>query len=67
MPLGTRHEFTGVLTVIGSDLVLRLPDGREWKLLATIGVERFIGRSIKVSGIRGGNGSLHVTGFSPAP
>jgi hypothetical protein len=66
MPLGTRHEFTGVLNAVESDLVLRLQDGRAWTLLATAGIERFIGQSVKVSGIRGGNGTLHVTGFTPA-
>ncbi|MFT6570480.1 MAG: hypothetical protein ACJAWY_002200 [Sphingomonas echinoides] len=67
MPLGTRHEFTGTLNAIGGDLVLRLRDGREWTLLATAGIERLVGHSVKVSGIRGENGTLHVTGFGPAP
>ncbi|WP_156445676.1 DUF5818 domain-containing protein [Sphingomonas sp. CCH9-F2] len=56
-----------MLNAVGSDLVLRLQDGREWILLSTAGIERFIGQSVKVSGIRGGNGTLHVTGFAPAP
>ena len=64
MPLGTRHEFTGTLEAIGSDLVLHLHDGRRWTLLAAAGIERFVGRSITVKGVRGEDGTLHVTGFA---
>ncbi len=67
MPLGTRHEFTGTLEAIGSDLVLHLNDGRKWTLLATAGIERFVSRSIRVTGIRGEEGTLHVTGFALSP
>ena len=67
MPLGTRHRFTGTLKAVGSDLILRLHDGREWTLLATAGIERFIDCSVTVCGVRGEDGTLHVTSFAPVP
>ena len=66
MSLGTRHEFTGTLEAIGSDLMLHLHDWRKWTLLAAAGNERFVGRSITVKGVGGEEGTLHVTGFASA-
>ncbi|TVV71646.1 DUF5818 domain-containing protein [Sphingomonas solaris] len=63
MPEGTRHEFTGMLHAVSSALVLKLHDGREWLIIAPAGIDRFIDRQVKVSGVRGEGRVLHINNF----
>ena len=61
---GTRHEFTGLLAADGPELVLRLSDTRTWTLRAAAGLERYVGRQVRVSGVRHGQ-ELHVDTIMP--
>jgi hypothetical protein len=61
---GTRHEFTGLLAAEGPDLILKLSDSRSWYLRTPPGIERLIGRHVRVAGTRLGN-ELHVDRFCP--
>ncbi len=66
MPDGTRHELTGLLVATPAKLVLKLQDGRQWTLAAPAGIDRFIDRKVRVSGVRGEDGVLLVDTYARA-
>ena len=66
MPAGTRHDFTGLLTAQGAELILSTEDGRHWRLNSFPGIERYIDQTVRVSGVRGEDGDLFVEAVSQA-
>jgi hypothetical protein len=60
---GTRHEFTGFLATAGAELSLQMSDSRSWILRWPLGLDRFVGRYVRVNGVRSG-AELHVDHYS---
>lgn len=61
MPLGSKHDETGLLLREGVWLVLQRDDGGRWRLDTTSTAERLLGHRVRVQGTRGGFDILDVT------
>lgn len=60
MPLGSRHTETGLLLHAKHGLVLRRDDGGEWRLEAPSRLKRYVGRRVRIDGVRDGFDLLAV-------
>lgn len=61
MPLGSRHDETGLLLRGPTGLVLRRDDGGEWRLDAPRRAARYAGRRVRIEGVRDGFDLLAIT------
>lgn len=60
MPLGSRHDETGLLLREGDALILRRDDGGRWRLDADRCSEALLGTRVRVTGTRSGFDLLDV-------
>jgi membrane protein implicated in regulation of membrane protease activity len=66
MPLGSRHDETGLLLMEHGALLLRRDDGGRWRLEADLPTEPMLGRRVRVQGVRGAFDMLVVERISLA-
>ncbi|MEA1015580.1 DUF5818 domain-containing protein [Sphingosinicella sp. LY1275] len=60
MPLGTNHIKEGILQIEQGQLVLRPDGGGCWRLSADATAYQFVGRRVRVKGVRAGFDLLEV-------
>jgi hypothetical protein len=60
VPRGSRHVETGLLLQGRDGLVLRRDGGGEWRLESSRKAERYVGRRVRIEGIRDGFDLLAV-------
>jgi hypothetical protein len=61
MPIGSKHDETGLLLREGQFLILQRDVGGRWRLSADLGTERMLGQRVRIQGIRSGFDLLDVT------
>lgn len=65
MPRGSKHDETGIIAREHGQLVLLRDDGGRWRLDAPSHAQEYVGRRMRVVGIRSGFDLLDVTSFAP--
>lgn len=65
MPLGSRHDESGLLLREGRWLVLARDDGGRWRLDGPWRMVRLLGQRVRVVGVREGFDLLGVERFEP--
>ncbi len=55
MPHESAITLEGLLLLDGRQLILRMPDGGQWRLLAVGRHDRLLGRRVRVEGAREGH------------
>lgn len=60
MPLGSRHDESGLLLAEGRFLILQRDDRGRWRLDAPLRAERYLGHRVRVTGVRSGFDLLDV-------
>lgn len=65
MPIGSKHDETGLLLKDAHNLVLDRDAGGCWRLDSTRKALRLVGRRVRVQGIRDGFDLLAVTRIEP--
>lgn len=65
MPLGSRHEETGVLLREPGALILQRDDGGRWRLDADQGPQALLGKRVRVIGTRSAFDLLDVISIEP--
>lgn len=66
MPRASQHDETGTVVRERGELVLLRDDGGRWRLDAPLTAESYVGRRIRVIGVRSGFDLLDVPSFMPA-
>ena len=65
MPQGSRHSLEGLLLRGHGRLILQKDDGGRWRLDVERTAERWLGRRVRVDGIRNGFDELLVERIAP--
>jgi len=66
MPMGTRHQVTGVLLQSGHGLVIEVDGGGQWILDADHRAPKLLGHRVIVEGVRSGFNMLDVDSIKQA-
>lgn len=66
MPLGSKHDETGLLLMERGSPILRRDDGGRWRLDADWEVRTMLGQRVRVQGVRSGFDILTVERISRA-
>ncbi|HUD90115.1 DUF5818 domain-containing protein [Sphingobium sp.] len=65
MPLERPITLEGLLLIDSGQLVLRLPDGGQWRLLALSGQRSLVGRRVRIDGVRERHDVVAVERMTP--
>lgn len=65
MPIGSKHDETGLLLKDARNLVLERDAGGTWRLDPTAKALRLVGRRVRVQGTRDGFDLLAITRIEP--
>ncbi|WP_300396107.1 DUF5818 domain-containing protein [uncultured Sphingobium sp.] len=66
MPRERPITLEGLLLLDGRQLILQMPDGGQWRLLARGQHDRLFGRRVRVDGARQGHDVVAVERITPA-
>ncbi|WP_443019478.1 DUF5818 domain-containing protein [Sphingobium sp. RAC03] len=65
MPRDRPITLEGLLLIESGQLVLRMPDGGQWRLLGIGGQRRLVGRRVRIDGVRERHDVVAVERMTP--